>query len=217
MATAVGTYATLTLAKQRLGWGTATTTDDALLQTICDQVNGWVESSTGRIIAPYAGTYTFDGYDAYETSSALVRLGWVSTLPVRRGLVSLASLELAAQTGYPFVTVPTTDYFLEPSQPEPGWPYFRVVLTDIPTSGNQFAYFPPGFQNVRLAGTFGWPAIPDELTDVALTTVVRAWNARQAGQADIVGTDEYGKPLVSRYVSGRDRETISRFKFKSGI
>lgn len=206
MATATGTYATLADVKLRLALGTATTADDGLLQDLCDQVNGWIEATAGRVIAPYAGTYTFDGYDAIDDV----------TLPVRMGIVALTSLEIAAQTGAAFQTIPSGEYFLNPpsAQREPGWPAFRVVLTDAPSSSNPFAYFPPGYQNVRMAGTFGWTAIPDELTDVALTTTVRAWNARQAGQADIIGTDEYGHPLVSRYVSGRDKATLSRFKFK---
>lgn len=207
-ATAVGTYSTLALVKERLGFGTATTTDDALLQELCDQVNGWIEASTGRVIAPYAGTFTFDGWDAAPDGM---------TLPVRRGIVSLASLEIASQTNDPFVSMGTADYFLQPSQPEPGWPYFRIVLSDVPSQTQPFTYFPAGYRNVRAAGTFGWPAIPDELTDVALTTTVRAWQARMAGQADVVGMDEYGRPVVSRYVSGRDRETLTRFKFKSGL
>lgn len=207
MATAVGTYATLADAKLRLGFGTATTTDDSLLQDLCDQVNGWIEATTGRVIAPYAGTYTFDGYDALDDT----------TMPVRMGIVALTSLEIAPLSGGTFATIPATDYFLNPpaGNREPGYPAFRVILTDVPVSGNPYPYFPPGYQNVRMAGTFGWAAIPDELTDVALTTTVRAWNARQAGQSDMIGTDEYGKPLVSRYVSGRDKATVSRFKFKS--
>lgn len=206
MATAVGTYATLADVKLRLGLGTATTDDDALLQDLCDQVNGWIESTTGRVIAPYVGTYTFDGYDALDNG----------TFTVRSGIVALTGLEIAPSSGGTFATIPATDYYLSPSAAnrEPGWPAFRVVLTDAPVGANPYPYFPSGYQNVRMAGTFGWSAIPDEVTDIALTTTVRAWHARQAGQADIIGTDEYGRPLVSRYVAGRDRQTLSRFKFK---
>ena len=38
--------------------------------------------------------------------------------------------------------------------------------------------------------------------------VVRAWHARQSGQTDIVGNDETGAPIVSRYLSARDRDTL---------
>lgn len=54
----VGAYATLAGAKARLGWDPATPTTpellarDALLQTICDQVNDYIESFTSRVLAP---------------------------------------------------------------------------------------------------------------------------------------------------------------------
>ena len=207
MATATGTYATLADAKLRLGFGTATTTDDTLLQDLCDQVNGWVEASTGRPIAPYAGTYTFDGYDALDQG----------TFQVRRGIVSLDTLEIAGQTGGTFSTIPAGDYFLSPASGsrEPGWPAFRVVLTDAPVASNPYPYFPSGYQNVRMAGTFGWSAIPDELVDVALTVTQRAWHARQAGEPDVIGTSEYGAIVIDRdKVPGRLWGILSRFKFK---
>jgi hypothetical protein len=58
--------------------------------------------------------------------------------------------------------------------------------------------------------TTGWAAIPDDITDVALTAATRAWHAVQAGQQDIVGTDDMGRPLVSRFFSARDLETLAR-------
>lgn len=55
----VGTYATLAGAKARLGNSAA---DDALLQTFCDQVNDFIESYTGRVLAPVpAFTSTLNG------------------------------------------------------------------------------------------------------------------------------------------------------------
>ena len=50
-------YVTLAAVKARLG--IANVTDDAVLQTICDQVNGFVESFTGRIPAPFGTGSTF--------------------------------------------------------------------------------------------------------------------------------------------------------------
>ena len=63
----------------------------------------------------------------------------------------------------------------------------------------------------------GWEAIPDDVTELAVTAVVRAWHARQAGQSDIVGTDEYGKPVVSRYLSWRDRDTLLAYTRESPV
>lgn len=55
MATAVGSYATLTNVKTRLSQAGQTfgTGDDAILQTLCNQVNAWIEAKTGRIFTPY--------------------------------------------------------------------------------------------------------------------------------------------------------------------
>ena len=53
MATAIGTYATTALVKARLS-GTFDSADDALIATLCDQVNQYIESpqGTGRVVAP---------------------------------------------------------------------------------------------------------------------------------------------------------------------
>lgn len=48
--TAVGTYATLAGVKRRMG--IADSTDDPIITLLCDQMNGWIESFTGRILAP---------------------------------------------------------------------------------------------------------------------------------------------------------------------
>jgi hypothetical protein len=55
MATAVGQYATKDGVKARMQMAGMTfgAQDDAILTTICAQVNGWVESRTGRPLVPY--------------------------------------------------------------------------------------------------------------------------------------------------------------------
>lgn len=68
MATAVGSYATLAAAKSRLG--ITDTTDDALIQSFCDQANMSVETYTGRILGPWpvASTGLFTAASAGATS-----------------------------------------------------------------------------------------------------------------------------------------------------
>lgn len=60
MASAIGAYATLTDAKARLSIDPTDTTADTLIQKLCDQTNGWIESpsGTGRILAPITLTST---------------------------------------------------------------------------------------------------------------------------------------------------------------
>ena len=56
MATALGQYANIGALKLRLG--AADSIDDALLQSFCDQANMWIETKTGRILAPLAAFST---------------------------------------------------------------------------------------------------------------------------------------------------------------
>jgi len=207
VATAIGAYVTLAPLKQRLGL--TDTTDDALLQTICDQANGYIESMAHRVLAPLGvQTYIFDGFEYLENRRLLL---------VPHGILTVTAVQVAAYTGQPYITVPISDIFLRPPahQREPGWPATEIWFTDIPSTANQYPYFPQGFDTVSVAGTWGFAAIPDEITDLALTMAVRSWHARQTGQADIVGNDENGAPIVSRFVSNRDRLTLLRYAVKT--
>jgi hypothetical protein len=196
-ATAIGSYATSALLKLRTGIGD--TTDDTELGKVCDQVNSYIETKTGRVLAPIASaTFTLDG----DGSRRL----WY-----RRGLRSVTLLELAEYTGADYSTVAVGQYFLRPSDADlrPGWPYTRIEFTDRPTG--TFGRFPRGLDTVRITATTGWSAIPDDIIDVALTAATRAWHGVQSGQADIVGTDEMGRPMVSRFFSARDLETLRTY------
>lgn len=199
MATAVGTYATAALLKARAGIGDSA--DDTVLGTICDAVNAYIEGpqACGRVLAPIASAaYLFDGDG-----------GRVLRYP--RGIRAVSLLEVAQNTNAAYQTVPSTDYRLRPGPADltPGWPYTRIEMVDIPLGS--MGYFPPGYDTVRVTMTTGWAAIPDDITDVALTAATRAWHSVQAGQADIVGTDDMGRPLVSRFFSSRDMGTLRAY------
>ena len=188
-------YASATAVKVRLNIGTADTTDDALITTICGQVNDWLEDEIGRPVGPLASqTYTFDG----DGSDCLY---------VRQGIRTITTLSIAPVTGD--TKVAETNFVLLPRVQDrrTGWPAFEVKLTDLST-----AVFYRGFGNVEIVGDFGWEAIPPDLKEIAEVAVVRAWHARQTGQTDIVGTDETGNPVVSRFISGKDMKTIRRYK-----
>jgi len=126
-----------------------------------------------------------------------------------RGITELA---VTQQTGGSYTVLAATDYFSRPQPQEraPGWPATRIELSDFPSGG--WWYFPPGFSTVRAKLVLGWPAIPDDLIGVALTAVVRSWQARQSGQTDIVGTDETGAPVVSRYIAAADWATLKAYR-----
>jgi len=159
-------------------------------------------ATVALVSTPQTSLYYFDGDGG--------RVLWVD----HRGISELA---VAPQTGGAFVVLAAADYFSRPlpQERDPGWPATAVVLSDLPTSG--YWYFPRGYATVRAKLVLGWPAIPDDITGLALTMVVRAWHARQSGQTDIVGNDETGAPVVSRYLSAADRDTLRRYRVASPV
>ena len=188
-------YATSTAVKLRMNLGTADTTDDALITTICGQVNDWVEDEIGRPVGPLAAqTYTFDG----DGSDCLF---------IRNGIRTITSLSIAPNTGD--TKLAETNFVLLPRTQDrrPGWPAFEVKLTNL-----SIVRFYWGYSNIEIVGDFGWDAIPPDLKEVAETVAVRAWHARQTGQTDVIGSDADGNPIVSRFVSGKDMKTIRRYK-----
>lgn len=213
MTSAIGAYATTAGLKARLfPAGVTDTADDTLMGTICDQVNGWIESppghkglgGTGRVIAPISSaTYVLDGTG-------------LSYIYFPKGIRAVTVLTIGDTTGDTLDTVTAGDIFLRPLDHErsPGWPAFYLYLSDVPVSTVVRRTFPRARNNVSLTCTAGWTAIPDELTDVALTTATRAWHARQSGQADIVGNDDTGAPLVSRFVAPFHWATIHAYRVK---
>lgn len=205
MTTATGAYATTAGLKARLfAAGVTDTADDTLMGTICDQVNAFIEGPFGcsRIIAPIASaTYLLDGDGS-------------SYLYFPAGIRDITALSIGDFTGDTLDLLAASDYRLRPLVQDrtPGWPAFYVHLSDIRVGTH--SCFARGYETVSLTCTAGWTAIPDDLTDVALTTATRAWGARQSGQADIVGNDDTGAPIVSRYVAPFHWGTIKAYRKK---
>ena len=282
MSTAIGQYATLLPAKERLTTGGQAfgNTDDSLLQSFCNQVNGWIESKTGRVLAPYpaiattvtaggaagsvaitlasaagvnlrdnlmlgpvTGTHEhitvaaiagnvvtlqsplvttyangtavsrviiLDGYDALEGGRMM---------PLSDGIVTATSLEVAFYTRGDYGLIPTTDWYLRPtpmSGAEPGWPATELWMTNFPTSGAVSTTFPSGFANVRLACTPGWPAIPDEISSLALNLVTTLYRRRGVGGGgDSMTTGSDGSRTISLLLDANDWRTIQRYTDKS--
>lgn len=199
------TYAVASNVKARLG--ITGDTYNNVIAGLCDQTNAFIERRTHRPVGPDSVTqYTVDGYDALENGRLLL---------FPRGVRSLTTVEVATTTGGSFSTIASGDYFLRPAayQVEPGWPQTEIWITDIPSASTTVPYFPQGFANVRLTGTFGWASIPPDLIEVAEVTVVRAFNARQTGQLDTTGSEETGEALISRLLDIRDLRTIDHYRW----
>lgn len=204
MATATGTYATAALFKQNAG--ITDSNDDTLIGLICDRVNQFLESELGQIVAPItSAAYTYDG-------NGLTRLYLPSppaNVPGIGGIRAVTLVEIAPETRGTFETIASTDYYLRGKADGAGGPYRWLALSDLPAGS--YTTFPKGYANVRVTGTAGWAAIPDDLTQLALVIVQRAWNARQAGYQNVDGVDEQGRPIVGRFLALPDWKTMKRY------
>lgn len=196
-ATAIGTYATAALLKARIE--VSDTTDDTELGKVCDQINAYIESpaACGRVIAPIpSATFLIDG-------------DGTNRIWFRNGVRSVSAISVGEITGGARTALASGDYFLRPSAfnlPN-GWPPTEIVLSDIGARRT----FPRGFETVSVTAVTGWAAIPDEIIAIALTAATKAWHAIENGQADIVGTDEMGRPLISRFFSLVDKEVLRAY------
>lgn len=198
-------YTTLERIKSRLN--ISDSNDDASLQWAVDGTNAYIESITERAIGSNTVTQQLiDGWDCLDER----------TLIYKDGVRSITTLEVKPYTGGDWVTVPATDYFVRPSEHlrVPGWPGFEIQMTDIPSSGNTYPFFPSGYETIRLTAAVGWAEMPTELREVADVIAVRVWQARQFGQQDMGGTDDAGVVTFTRATSARDMRTIMRFKWR---
>ena len=212
LSNAVG-YCSLYDVKQRLGRNAiADTADDENFADLIELANDYIKGVTHRDFLPdYNTILTFDGSTATHGGYCF---------PIPRGVRSLSLVEVAATTGASFVTVPSSDYFLRPLSQErtPGWPATEVWMTDIPSATNTTPVFPDGYANVRFTGAFGFGSVPPRIQEVALNMVVRMWAGRQAGQNDLLGTgSDSGTPMVSQYLSHRDRMTLASFAVRAWV
>lgn len=199
MATAIGSYATATKVKALVN--ITDSTDDTLLGVICDRVNMFIETSTGRVIAPISSTtYLYDG----NASTELDLTRPVDKAPIG-GVRAVTVLEFQSYTGATWDTIASTEYFLRNRVGMTG-PFQTLIFTDQP-AGSYF-YFPKGLGNIRVTATAGWTAIPDDIDEMANNLAARAWNGRQMGYTDI---DQSNGVPITNYITGRDREILRRY------
>lgn len=211
MPTAIGDYAIVANVKKRMASSdTYSADDDAVLTTLCNGINGWIEMKCRRVLAPIASaTYLFDR-SAWSDHGTLL---WF-----RNGIRDVTSFKIAGGTGLVLQTVPASEYVLLPRSQdrETGWPATRLLLHNGGGT-SPFSEVAAGYGTAELVMATGFAAKPDEVIELAETAVVRAWHGRQAGQADIIGSDENGEPIVSRFVSAKDRETLDHYTWRRGV
>lgn len=210
MTTAVGSYATTSAFKAYAG--ITTSANDTIIGLLCDRVNQYMESFMRQSVAPIGSTTYL--YDGNGLTHIFLPLPVDETLLGVGGLRAVTLVEVASQTGGDFSTLDAGDYYLRQRFGVAG-PYRWLVISDQPSGS--FHTWPKGRSNIRVTGTAGWTAIPDDLTEVALNLVQRAWNARESGQENITRMDPMGAPYIANLVSGRDRDVMRFYKLRAPV
>lgn len=167
--------------------------------------------------APVQTVVVQDGFSALDYGMNLV---------YDPGLITLAAVETAPFTGGPFSRIVNGDWFLRPTPPDPGWPFFEVLLTNVPSPSSTYPVFYPGYANIRLIGPgpctgaasassfTGWPAIEDTIKDIALKCVVSGFRGRASSGTDTMTINIDGGRTYEAMLSYTDRMTLDRHRVK---
>ena len=166
------------------------TTDDTLLAVITPSVSSMVRRYCGR---------------SFETASSGTRYfrplsPWKCWIDDLTGVTSLATDD--ADDGLWSTTWAASDFYLEPAggvgaDQETGWPYTQVCAVEsrsFPTDVARPA--------VKIVGTFGWAAVPADVTAAALMLAGEQYNAKSGGY-DTFTTDS-GFTQIRRNLVVRD-------------
>lgn len=189
---------------------------------------GAIFSGTATVASPLvnaygSGTvcqriYVEDGHDAIESR----------TLVFSRGIIALAALEVAPYSRGPFAVASQADYFLRPTRSglTPGWPFTEITWTDVP-AGTTYPVFYPGYANIRLIGpgpcvasgmasasAFGWPAVPDDIRNVAEKLFLGFFRERASSGGDSMTVNLDGSRVYERALSYEDKRTVESYRLK---
>lgn len=207
---ATGSYVTTALLKERLDptssytWVTA---ENTLLDKIVAEVNQWIESFVGVPLTPI--TYTaqlFDGFGAPHGNL----LDHGKTLYLPWGIRAVTTLEYASLTGGDFTELESTDYYLRPLEQNRmmGMPADRICLSDVGT----LPIFPTGYGVIRLTGTGGPTAVPDDVRMVAVTIAAASWQASKSGREEVQTIETDGSITVRLFITAEDKRTLKRYQ-----
>ena len=119
--------------------------------------------------------------------------------------------ETAVRSPGDYTELASTDYYLRPPEQQrlPGMPADRICLSNVGT----LSLWPTGYDVIRLTGTGGPAAVPDDVRMVAINIAERSWLASKSGRADQVQTIEAdGSVTVTRYVSADDKRWLRRYQ-----
>jgi hypothetical protein len=151
--------------------------DDVRLEKCVQRASRWVDQQTGRFFYQQAGTYDFTVINPYKVR--------ITDLATATGLV--VTSDDNNDNTFTGTWVYNVDYRLEPTEaPVYGIPFNFLVAQDaewIPDT------------RIRVAGTFGYPAVPDPIAEATLLLAIRLFK-RPDAPLGVAGFGELGVVMV---------------------
>ena len=167
----------VTLAEVKSALRITDSIDDTRLEACIQRASRWVDQQTGRFFFQRSGTYDYTVINPYKVR--------ITDLATATGLV--VTSDDNNDNTFTSTWEYNVDYRLEPTEaPIYGFPFNFLVPQDaewIPDT------------RVRVAGTFGWPSIPDPVAEATLLLSIRLFK-RPDAPLGVAGFGELGAVMV---------------------
>jgi hypothetical protein len=199
----VGDYAALADVKARLP--DLGTEYDTVLTSLLAQASRDIERMTGQVFEKITATKVFDG-----TGKPTLILPWrwpvvtVTTLKIRTG-----------GEGSTQVTVPSSDYFLEPAGRGQDEPARWIELGSGISSG--VTRFTAGKGTIEIVGDFGRSATPADINDLAIEMTIQLFRERGQGATNIANALEGELEALPRGLTPRAIAILKAHGYQQGI
>lgn len=193
--------------KQRLGIDASDTASDEDLLGFIGQVTAEIEGYTKRrfVRRPASGTATF--LLDVEVAGGTI---WIPS-----GLAEISLLEYAnssqPESGGTYTALAAADWYARPARRAVDEPITSIVLSDV----GALARLEAGYNVLRVTGAEGYPRVPADIEGIGQAAVVRKWQARKAGGADLATIGPDGRSTVLRNISPAEMATLDRYRIPS--
>lgn len=196
-------YCTTATIKARIG--ITNSTDDTPIGVIASEVNGWLESKLTFPVGPISSEERlFDG------NAVRCRDGFYVIPCYPFGVRAISAVRTATETGGSYTAQTASDVVIRPHswERETDWPGFEMWIKDSAS----WTWTTSGLDVNGVTATWGWAAIPDELSSIAIRLGVARWRRRSAGSAQYATSEDVMGEVAAEEMAVSDWATINKYR-----